>query len=92
MGPEDSVYEVSSSGCSVHFAPFRQPVRAQLSDAAAARLVASAQQHINVQQLAGRLSCKRFWRFGKMGRNFSIDLRRFRWQAQKASFLANFIR
>jgi hypothetical protein len=39
---------------------------------------------MNDQQSVCPLACQRFPRFGKMRRNFSIDLRRFRWQAQKA--------
>ena len=39
---------------------------------------------MNDQQLVCPVACQWFPRFGKMRRNFSIDLRRFRWQAQKA--------
>jgi hypothetical protein len=46
--------------------------------------VAPTQQRMKTQQSVNQPACQCFPRFGTMNCNFSIDLRRFRWQAQKA--------
>ena len=52
--------------------------------------VASAQQRRGRVNTSFELPCQWFPPFGTMGRNFSKELRRFRWQAQKAVSLPNF--
>jgi hypothetical protein len=47
-------------------------------------LVASAQQGRETVYAILPSACQWFARFGTIGRNFSKELRRFRWQAQKA--------
>jgi hypothetical protein len=47
-------------------------------------LVATAQQGSETRDLILPSACQWFARFGTIGRSFSKDLRRFRWQAQKA--------
>jgi hypothetical protein len=64
-----------------HAGPPRHPARAD---------VASAQQHARHANARRELPCQCFPPFGTMGRNFSKELRRFRWQAQKAVSLPNF--
>jgi hypothetical protein len=54
-----------------------------------ARLVASTQHGDRVTNCGTPLPCHRVRPFGTMGRNFSKELRRFRWQAQKVVSLPN---